>query len=304
MTLLLVILAICSPFYNDKIKGIDYYSFFIQSPKVEYSIKPLNKKDNFETLKYTPHVGAFTGVSVGTKLASLSIAFQNEDEKDTDVEESDLFDIQLSSVYQNFLWNIYYQNYSGLYLTEDEDIDQDIENNFKKANSFAYGLGVKYFTKEGYSARNSLGSYTKNKITDWSWLVGTYYNRNRLYSSDSLIPSEYQDDYNQISTLTAIESINYGVDFGITGMLTLGQFYASSLFSFGANFQQQYYDGIDTSTRDHTTHSVNVALDIGHDWKNAALGVSADLQAITAPVKDVEFTQSRSLVNIYYKYFF
>jgi hypothetical protein len=304
MPLLIFILALSSPFYNDKIKGIDYYSYFIQSPRIEYTIKALDESDSFEELKYTPHVGSFTGLSVGTKLASISIAFQNENEADSDVEESDLFDIQISSVYQNFLWNIYYQNYQGLYLTDSNEIDEDIANNFEKANSFSYGFGIKYFGREGFSAKNSQSSYSKKKVTDWSWLVGTYYNRNRLYSDDSLIPIEYQGEYDQISTLTAIESINYGVDFGLTGMFTLGGFYTSALLSLGYNLQQQSFDGIDAKTRDHTTTSANASLEVGYDWKNAAIGVNSDIQTISAPVKNAKFDQHRTLINLYYKYFF
>ena len=63
-------------------------------------------------------------------------------------EESDLFDLQLSGAYDNYLWDLYYQNYIGIYVTDQDNI---AEANLPRVNSFSYGLGFKYFFSDNYS---------------------------------------------------------------------------------------------------------------------------------------------------------
>lgn len=302
MLLVIIILAFTVPFYHEDIKGINNYSYYIQRPEIKYILKHNEKNTQYDELVYKPHISGFSGISASNKNLTLALAFQNEDENNKNIEESDLFDIQLSGVRKNYLWEIYYQNYQGIYINDkDEDIN---ETNLPRANSYSYGLGFKKFTRDNYTLEKSLASYSKQKQTNWSYLWGSFLNQSKIYSNSTLIPQEYEASFNQLKGLTSLKSSNLGFEVGISGMYTYKGLYISSLITTGMTFQKQEFSGLDTKQRALTTRNTSLTLDFGHDWKHSAIGVNSITQTIFAPIKNAEFEQSRLQIMFYYKYFF
>lgn len=302
MGLLIIIIATSLTIFRGDIKGLEFYSIELDNPRISYE---LNVKDennnNLDELKYEPNVHNFTGVSIGNKYGSIFLSAQGQEEEKSEVEASKLFDIQFMGYYKDYLWETYYQNYQGLYITD----TNFIANSLPKVNSWSYGVSIKHFTRKDFSLKDSVGNFSKNKKSDWSWLRGLYLNKSRLFSSDTLIPDQYADNFNQLIGLKALETSNLGIEGGISGLYTYKRFFLSGLISLGWHIQKQEFSGIETKDRTVTQVGSSSLIGLGFDFENGgSLGLQGRTQNITIPVKNAEYTQSRLITSIYYKYFF
>jgi hypothetical protein len=304
MSILIIVIATCLTVFRGSIKGLDFYSIDLENPKISYELKTKDSdNNNLDTLNYEPNVNGFTGVSLGNEYGSVFLSIQNKEneESNNEVDSSKLFDLQFMGHFKNHLWEVNYQNYQGLYIT-DSDL---IGSNLPKANSWSYGASVKHFSKDNFSVKQSIGNFSKNKISDWSWLQGIYVNKSRLFSSDTLIPTQYESSFDQLKGLKALETTNIGIDGGISGMYTIKQFFMTGLISAGLHLQKQEFSGIETQDRTVTQISTSVLMGLGYDQKNGgSWGVQVRSQSINIPVKNAEYTQSRLATSLYYKYFF
>ena len=142
------------------LKALSLFLIKIDSPKINYELFTEDKDNTkLNSLNYEPNVHSFIGLSVSNKFATFSGSFQNRDTDKEDVDASKLFDLQFIGQYNNYLWQIYYQNYQGLYITDSETL----KSSLPKANSWSYGAGIKYFSKEGFKLKQSHGNYSKKK---------------------------------------------------------------------------------------------------------------------------------------------
>jgi hypothetical protein len=301
MQLLMIIIFATATYFRDDIKVLDSYSLYSELPSISYDLKTKDDNNNdLALLSYKPHVSSFLGFSATIENIGLSFVYQNEDEDKLDVQESDLFDLQFQGAYNKVLWNLYYQNYHGLYIT-DSDIDS---SNLPTAHSYTYGLGIKYFTKDSYSLKKSLSNFSNTKVTDWSWFHGVFASKFKLYSEDTLIPTQYLANFAQLKGLTSFEAQNIGYEFGFTGLYTFGKMFADILIGPGIQFQRQQFSGIEQEPRVLTSSSISLMLDLGYDAKVGSFGVKLNQQSMNVPVKNAEFTNQRSVFQFYYKYFF
>lgn len=301
MPLLIIFIAVTVTAYRDSIKGFDSYSFFTQNPSISYELKATNEQNNsLNELNFIPHISSFTGFSVSKGQLEFSLIFQNQDQEKKGVRESELFDIQLMGTFNKHLWEIYYQNYHGLYVT-DGDVPT---NDLPRANSFSYGASMKHFFRDGYIVDRSFGNFMLEKETNWSPFVGAFISKSSLYSSQNLIPDNYVSNFSQLEGVNAINSFNVGTNFGLTGMVTRYGFFAAALFAFNIQYQQQELFGIDSPIREVTSNGIDANIDLGYGWNKNTAGLQLRTRALVTPVKNAELTQSTSLVQVYYKYFF
>jgi len=215
MLLIIIVLATLGGIYRDDIKSIESYGIFMQRPNLEYELKTEDDAGNtLNNLKYKPHLSSFIGFSVGIKEIELALSIQNEDENNSYAKESDLFDVQLMGTFDNHLWELYYQNYQGLYITNSILLDSELP----KANSLSYGFNMKYFTKDKYFADHSIANFSITKTTDWTYLLGLNIDKSKLFSDDGLIPTQYESNFTQLKGLQSISTTNIGLSGGITGM--------------------------------------------------------------------------------------
>jgi hypothetical protein len=297
----MILIFATATYYRDSIKRVDSYSLYAEIPTISYDLKTKDdNNNNLSEVNYRPHVSSFLGVSLAMDNISASIVYQNEDEDKGDVEESDLFDIQFQGAYNRILWNLYYQNYHGLYIT-DADINS---SDLPTANSFTYGLGLKYFTNKDYSLKNSLSNFSNKKISNWSWFHGIFASKFKLYSDETLIPTQYESNFSQLKGLKSFEAQNVGYEFGITALYAYKKYFFDILFGPGIQYQRQQFSGIDQGPRVLTSSSVSLMLDAGYDAQVGSFGLKFNQQSMNVPVKNAEFTSNRSSFQIYYKYFF
>lgn len=311
MALLIIALVLTAGFYPNVFKDnrIKSYSIGVENPQVKYELKQDENESESGDLFYEPNLNAFTSVAINSEHFSLGVAVEssNSSEKEDEFEKTNVFDLQLLGVFDRYLWEVFYQNHQGLYILEDSlDDDPSLEpGDFPAANSFNYGIGVKYFTKKDFNLRNSLSYFSLKKQSNWSWLHGLQLSHSKLYSSqDSLIPGTFQDEFSSIDNLKAIELRSLSYEFGFAGMLTSDYIYLSGLFSVGPAFQYQHLEGIDVEDRYISGGKSTIFVDLGAKFGQYAFGVQVRGSIIGIPVQDTQFTQTRGLTALYFAQYF
>lgn len=297
--LLALILGFTLSSYKKELKGtLESFSVFSQHPRVGYELK---NKDTDAKLNYEPNVHSFTGVSVSTDLIGLSLAYQEVDEDKEHIEPSNLFDIQIFGKYKNHMWEVFYQNYQGLFISE----NKVLENNLESANSWTYGFGVKKFLRSSYKMSDSFGDFAKKKKSNWTPVMGVFINKSRLSREEGLIPGEFSTDFDQLYGLTALETTSLGLEFGLTGLYEFNGFFIGGLFSVGQQIQQQNFSGIDEEDRTVNPFNLFIYADAGYEWgEGHSVGFMTRAYSSNIPVKNSEYNLSRALIGFYYKYFF
>ncbi|MBD67146.1 MAG: hypothetical protein CME62_18240 [Halobacteriovoraceae bacterium] len=299
MIILVILCALTLHQYREEIKGIDYYSFFIQKPNITYEF--INEKDG-GNLKFEPQISSFSGLAVGTEHLDITLAFKQQEEHE--VKESQALDLQFSGLWKSYYWDLYYQNYQGLYL-KDEESELILQE--RRSNAYSYGLGFKYFFNENYNPKKSLASHKKfnERKTAWSWLAGAFYNKNQLIShNQSFIPRSAQDDFSRINGLKSFTSDNYGIEYGIAGMYLWGNFHFSGLLSASNMLQYHEYSGIDEHRETRSSTGNYGFIDFGYSTQNKTFGINGLTQNISSEITSTQLNQSRTIGQFYYKYFF
>ena len=300
MALLLILSAIGLGYIGNNFNFLTDYSYQIQNPKIEYELRSNNEDEN-KSIHYIPNMSSFSQLGFGNKFLDFSITVPNEDRAQEDVDPTQLVDIQLQGNRHKYQWELYYQNYHDLYINDQKKIDDTL----KTAHIHNYGLGIRFFLNDDYSAIHSFGNNSFKKKSNWSWLTGMHYSKSKLRSSLGLIPTSYSTQFSDLNGITALEISSAQLEFGIASMLAGKNLYFSSLASIGMNFQDQSYDGIDAKNSQTTNGSLQLKFDIGASLgKGSTLGLSLQINTENIAVKNSTFIKSRSLSSLYYKYYF
>ena len=277
--------------YKSPIEGLKYYTLEISTPSIQYELKP--EQDTLSSnniINYKPNVHSFSGVSFGTDYGALTLMVQNNDEDKKEFGATKVVDLQIIGNKKNFLWEAFYQNYQGLYIT-----DSDFSNDLPTADSWSYGVSIKQFFRKGFNLKKSFRNSTGVKESNWSWVRGLYFSKNKLFSSDGLIPAEFEVNFPQITGLNGIETTNLGLDFGIGGTYVYKGFFTTSMLTIGYQLQEQFYDGITDSKKTQTQNATSILFGFGYDFtKNHSAGFETRSASIDIPFKDVEYRQERS----------
>jgi len=287
---------------------IESYQIGAEFPDLNYVLNKSESNENKKKLlSYEANLNSISSFSLGTKNIDIALSFESKSTgtpKD-ELDKTTVFDLQLMGhKRKKFLWELYYQNYQGLYII-DKDDELEAANKDYRASSYSYGLNLKYFTKDDYDVKKSFSHFGKLKEKNWSFFHSLYVDVSKLYGQNgSLVPPEYYDELDSIKHLTEIETKALGYDFGITGMYTYEYFYVSSLFGIGKAIQYQHVAGTDQGDRYIMPTSVNVAVDFGFKVNNKSAGFQIIAHGIDQPVKDAVFSKTRESGQMYFKYFF
>lgn len=302
MLLLFIALAIGINYNHDKIEFLDSYSIFVENPSINYKLATKDENGNdLNELNYKPVISSFNGMSFTVEDITVSLSIQAKDKKLEEFKESRLFDLQFYGVYKKLMWELYYQNYQGLYIDDDDQISTD---NLPTANSYSYGANIRFFTKDEFKPKKSFSSFTDKKVSQWSWVYGFFVNRSQLLAEDGLVPFEYRENFDQIYGLTEFNTFSLGLDGGIAGLTEWRGLYLSYMFTFGTQMQQQQFTGIGQKDRIVSGGAFNGFLDFGYDTKLGSFGALVRTSLITHPIKNAEYQLSRGNAQIYYKRFF
>lgn len=296
------VFALNSEFY--KLKSISLNS---TTPVINYKLHSDNDQNNNQEdiLEFTPNTQNFLGLTLGFKYfdISLNTKASNTEKKEEILPRSEVFDLQFIGLYNDILWELYYQNYGKLFVFNDSDLAKDPD---AFANTYSYGVNLKKFTRKDFNASHSLMHLQFKKETNWSWVHGISFNRNKIWSNskDGLVPSQYSSKFSEIAGLSGIETTALGYDFGITGIYAWRYFYINGMINLGVQALSQHFEGIDEDDR-YITDSLNSAMvELGARAKNVmVLGFQIRTQVQRIPIKNVDFEQQRSMVSIFFKYF-
>src|SRR5690606_4148098 len=139
--------------------GLGYYGTHIQDTSKKYQINSValtygapsisydftSEVNEDIEFSYSPEVSMYSGLEIQGDYLSFGISFTDgigsSEPEDNDYRPtSNVFDIQLSGVSNQVLWQVYYQRYKDLYYSE------QIKNSPTQyhLNAINYGLGVNY----------------------------------------------------------------------------------------------------------------------------------------------------------------
>ncbi|MEE2671475.1 MAG: DUF4421 family protein [Bdellovibrionota bacterium] len=305
MILAFLAIATLIHFNQEKLEFVEGQSLFFEAPNISYELAIDSDTDGLEEdkdkLSYEPVISGFQGMAVKTKWLTFSLAVQQKDDKLKDFEESRLFDFQVFGLYKNFHWELYYQNYQGLYITQDDIVADD---NLPKANSYSYGASIHHFSNDDFNLSESFSSVQKKKKSAGSWLYGLSLNRSQLRADGGLIPEEFAASFDQLYGLKEFNTASMAVHGGYGGLYTFYDFFITGLISIGYQAQDQRFSGLEQDNRVVTGFSNFVHFEYGYQWDNKVLGLFARVNNSTIPVKNAEFELTRTHVRIYYKYFY
>ena len=302
MGIIFATIAIYLTFYSDDIKGLKSYSIFSERPNLSYRLTTKYAGNNeLKTLTYTPNTMSFSGMSFANEQFGIAISTEASSTETEGIKPTEVLDIQFQGSLDNKLVEIYYQNYQNLYISDSNLIG----NSLPKADSWAYGIGVKHFTKENFELNKSYSNNSHHKKSDWSWLHGASISKAKLFSNAGLIPYAFAENFQQLKDLKGIETTSLGYEFGITGLYAYKGFFVSALLDIGIQLQKQEFFGLDQRSRELTDSTISLFFEAGYITKKRnSFGLKLAGNTAEFPIKNASFTYSRSLTTMYYKYFF
>lgn len=302
MILLYALLGWSLALFEDTPKYLNSFSVYAETPQINYQLVELGeKRKQLSKLQYRPVVNSFQGMSFATPYFSVGYGFQVENKKNEDLKASNLYDFQIYDYLGNFIWEVYYQDYEGLYISEDKILTT---TNLPLADSTSYGLELRYFTDKSFSAEESFSNFSNNKKTNWSMAYGGYLDFSELSSSEGLIPQDYETVFNQLVGLKSIQSMALGAEVGYGGLYKYKSFFFSAYGALGIALQSQRFKGIDQEDRVVSGGGIKAFIEPGFDGKWGSISLAIKASGYAIPVKNTQFERTRSVVALNYKHFY
>lgn len=322
MFLIFIALATTLGIYGDDIKPhaktiqVESMNFSYGNPSLNYSFESHEKNGKSEQLEYAPEVNSYAGIEVTANGLSLGLTITDgqthSDKDDPDYRPaSKVFDIQLLGVRQKYIWNAFYQNYSGFYL---ENASHNVQNAFTSNNigqkdSFALsseraGAGVLFATDDSVNLEYLLGSTSKLKETGNTWVYGLNINTGRIKSNGTIIPEYLNSSFKDMVNIEAIESQTINLEGGWLGQKVWGNYYLNGMFTMSMGKQNQRLMNGNTITRQEATSGSTLTFDTGYRFDDSSLGFAFFTVSQTAVVEVVDMRSSRMTTQFYYRYYF
>jgi hypothetical protein len=295
--------------------GVGYYGQHVQKEAKSLYIKSMNvtfgkpssdydfksAEDNNSTFKYEPEVANYMGLGIDTEYFGLGVEFtdgvgdKKPDESDYR-SPSNVYDIQVSGIKDQVLWDIYYQKYSGLYIEKEFDQNELVSTNF--------GFGFLYAFESNIEAKKILKNLEHQKQTGYSWLVGASVNRNILKSTDEIVPGQFSDKFKELQNIDKIETNSFSLDLGWGGQYIWNNVFINGLVTIGLVYQEQKLFNKDYKSYNEPASSNNIELGFGYKLKRGLTGLSAKFQTFNTKLAEQEINQSRTKSYFYYRHFF
>lgn len=304
--------SLCFIFFLVSLRAVAYDPYRVTSvtvglevPFISYNLKDLpGEGSSFsEQLNYEPNSQSFIKISAGFTDFNISLSFENKggDEKENDLQTSKIFDLQFVGVFKRVFWEAYYQNYHDLFVS-DKSGNADFEQ--PSVSSYNYGIDLTYFNNESFQPQRTFSHFGIKKETNWSLVQKVKVNNARFWSSSGLIPNSLQDDFEQLQSLTSIETTALGYEFGGVASYKTKNFFTSAMFSVGPTVFLQRFSGISQRNRSITSPTSSFLFDAGiTDARNKVLSLHFRFDNYTFPVRNIELTRSRGIASLSFKYF-
>jgi hypothetical protein len=293
---------------NPNLYKVESVSLSATTPIISYKLHSDNDQNNNQEdiLEYKPNTQTFVGFSLVFKYFDIGFITESKDDnkKEDELPKSEIFDLQFIGLYQDVLWEVYYQNYGKLFIFNDSNLASDPD---ASVNTYSYGINLKKFTRKGFNPNHSLMHLKYEKEKNWSWVHGLSFNRSKIWanSSDGLVPSQYSAKFSEIAGVNGIETTSFGYDFGISGLYAWDYFYVNGMINLGVQLLNQHFEGIDEDDRFITDSINSFMVEFGGRIKNTMiLGMQFRTQVQKIPLKNIDFEQQRAMASIFYKYFF
>lgn len=285
------------------------YQIGIVSPRIEYNLRDITGEgEEFnEELNYLSNNRSYynLGLSFDALTISLSAKTSANESEDNSLNETSGLDLQLFGLHKKMLWQVFYQNYFGLFISPSDTIDERASNDFT-ANTYTYGGSITLFNRDNFDPRDSFGFFELRKKTSWSLYQKIKIVRQRLWSNNGLVPEEQSSsNFDQVRDLRAIETDGLGYEFGAIGTWSPNFFYITFQFGIGPMLYRQEVEGIEQEERYLSDTNSSVILDFGFtDQENKVLFIHTRIEGSNVPVKNVSYYRSRTESSLMFKYYF
>lgn len=301
--LVLILLSTLTYHYGkdvNKYTQLDSVKYSLSIPTNSYEL--LHEKTG-NKLKYEPVVGVHAGLSLTKNNFTLGASFVDplsKDDRDKGIERSNYFDISFKKAKDLFIYELYYQHYSGFKLNADNYND----NKLFDIESINYGIDIKYFLNKDFKVENTIGHFALDRQNNWSSFLSFGLQQNTLLSKDPLVPTSLESDFEEYKGLKGFYRESIYAQYGYAGQYLYKDYYIQPLIGIGLNLSTINYKGNDLKTATKTGPSFTVLFNIGKKFKSALLGFEVSNINNSDKQNDTSFNSSKTEGLVYYNYFF
>lgn len=301
-----IVLILLSTFTYHYGKVINQYT---KLDSVKYSLSipsnnfSLSQEKSNNKLEYSPVVALHAGLSITKNDITLGASFVDplsKEDKEKGIKRSKYFDFTLKKAKDHFIYEAYYQHYSGYQLNAtnyDEDSLFDIEN-------INFGIDVKYFLKKDFKAENTIGHFAITRTNDWSTFLSIGLQQNSLLSKDNLVPLSLESEFPEYKDLKGFYRETLYAQYGYAGQYLYNEYYLQPLVAVGMNLSTINYKGNDLKTITKTGPSISIQFNFGKKFTSALLGFEVSNIMVSDKQNDKSIDSRKTEALIYYNYFF
>lgn len=277
-----------------------------QESRIKYVLKdtPSEGPETNEQLHYLPNSKNLLtlGLSFNDFAISLTTDIAGYALEEVELEETNSLDVQLFIERGNYLWQLFYQNYLGLYIQKEDQLDSKATD---RANSYSYGLGFSYYSNDRFKIKHAFSTFEFKKMTSWSLVHSVKAVKQKLWSNNGLVPTSLSADFEQLEGLKSIESAGLAYDFGVIGTYATKSFFATAQLGIGMILSQQSVTGIDQADRYISASSLNSILDFGINTSGRTiLALQIFFESTDNPVRFATYSRNRTISTLFFKYYF
>jgi hypothetical protein len=293
--LVFITLSLITGKFGDKLSRDlkpDSIRYSLQSSTSEIKIE--DSKSNKE-LKYITNSPLSAGFSVTEGLVSIGTSFKQA--KNDEEEHSDYYDYFIRTPLSKGLFEIYYSQFEGFKLSQSSDDLLDIKN-------ITYGAHFTYYFDPGFNLETQTGHFSINKISGYSSFINFGYAKIKTESSDPLIPTELEPEFDEYIGLDGIEQDSVSVIYGVSGQYIFRKYYVQGSIGLGMNLSKVRYDGSNLKDTTKTNPSYRIQMNLGYEFSKSLLGIELNSLSIADQQNQNQLSSTRSDFLLYYNYFF
>jgi len=292
----------------------DYPDHFFIWPVIKQrslSFEMRRDKDRREFLTYKPNNAVSLGVGMYLFELGFELAFAVPIEE-KDIEQfgkSSARDLQLNVIGKKWGGDLYYQKYSGFYLT-DKDAPAAPGEPFPQRSDITtrnIGISVNYvFRETKFSFRTPFTYADRQLRSNGSWLMFGTVNSFRVHADSAIAPFQYRSELGPASDLKALRYTTLSFAPGYGHNFIYQKFFLNATLSVGPAYHWIEYTRNDGAIRNDDSINSFAALRLGVGYNSDRFfgGVGFITQARNVRFQQMYFSNSTSSFKILVGYRF
>ncbi len=288
----------------------DYFFIWpvIKQRSTSIQIEQIRNRSNALTFKPNNSVGAGLGVYLFEVGAEITFSVPVNQEKDELYGESKALDLQANLLGKNWGGDIFYQKYSGFYVT---DPNKSIPANTPypqrpDLHTLNFGLnGIYIFNKDKFSLRSAYNFAERQRKSVGSFLLAGTINSLHLEADSAIYGKNYELLFGKSAQVDDFRSFTASISPGYTYTAVLYNFFINASFSVGPAFRQTDYTVHDTS---YSSTGVSTFTDfraaLGYNGNRFFTGLSYVSQSRAVTFDEARLTSISSTFKLLFGYRF